>query len=106
MTTTTEPLQVKWKLFVPWLESQPKDRSFEYTDIHNCLICNFIAETHSAKISAGSNSITVPESGQVLVIPEEIVTALFEGRCDLLDAGWEIGPITIGCVLARLKPPA
>jgi len=41
-----EPLQIKWKLFIPWLKSKPKDHAYNYKDIGDCLVCQFVKETH------------------------------------------------------------
>jgi hypothetical protein len=97
MTTTTEPLQIKWKLFIPWLESQPKDKSFEYRDNYNCIICQFVKETHGEIIIAGGTFIQRRYSLDACQpIPDEIANALEHLPY----------PSTVGDLLARLKPPA
>ncbi len=48
-----KPPQIKRKLFVQWLEAQPDERTFRYTDTRGCLICHFFKEVHGVAISAG-----------------------------------------------------
>jgi hypothetical protein len=100
--TTTEPLQVKWKLFIPWLESQPKDRSFDYTDNLECMICAFLLETHGVKAFVTSRLFALVGGSDGQQLPREISQALLQEASKDQDTSI----ITIGSVLARLKPPA
>lgn len=87
----TEPLQIKWKLFIPWLKSKPAKRRYRYCDIYNCLVCKFVKETHGETIVAGAYTIRRSSEGRRVPIPAEISRAIVEN------------PYTIAGVLARLE---
>jgi hypothetical protein len=78
MNAETEPLQIKWKLFRPWLEGKKDDHWFTYGSNDNCLICQFVRETHGEEVEAGGTEIG--RSGELVTfdtqIPREIAFAL------------------------------
>jgi hypothetical protein len=41
--------------FIKWLEQQPDDRKFEYSDNKNCLICNFFKESEGLSVGASAD---------------------------------------------------
>lgn len=95
----TEPLLVKWKLFIPWLKSKPAEHQYEYGDCDNCIICQFVKETHGETIRAGGYEIGRVGSGVSEPIPREIINAV----------GSSFTPFglhaTVGIVLSRLTEP-
>jgi len=107
--TTTEPLIIKWKLLIPWLESQPKDRSFNFVENRQCLLCAFLRETHGIepfvlveKWFESLNSYLLDADRIGHKIPKDVVNALKNRR--YTDTGE--CRVVVGDILARLKPPA
>jgi len=64
-----KPPQIKRKLFVRWLESQPDDRKFNFFDTENCLICCYFREVHGVQVSVGGNYYDLPGGTEIERFP-------------------------------------
>lgn len=103
--------EVKWKQFIPWLKSQPRDRRFVYSSNRECMVCAFLKE-----VCGIEGPYVEPQywhlssfslcGGQL--IPQEIANALImEADKDRRSRGRRsrgyIAEITVGNVLALLE---
>lgn len=43
-------MKIQQETFEAWLFSQPDERTYDYLNINNCLICNFAHETTNKKL--------------------------------------------------------
>ncbi len=51
------------ELFEAWLLSQPRERTYNYMNCNDCLLCKFIKETTSCQsVHAGGCTITINEA--------------------------------------------
>ena len=50
-----KPPQVKLKHLLNWLNKQNSNRTFNYVDNRNCLLCNFFKEFHGLEVSVSED---------------------------------------------------
>lgn len=62
-------MQIERERFQAWLESQPKDREFDYSDIKKCAICCFFHETTKFKTAKAGGKYVRLVTGEETIIP-------------------------------------
>jgi hypothetical protein len=66
--------------FEAWLEQKPDDRTWDYLDIHGCVVCSFIKETSNARhVSIGPRDYTI-DGGELKRIPQWLYSVLWSAR--------------------------
>lgn len=53
-------LEIKTKEFVAWLKTKKQEEVFNYTDVENCCLCQFVKETMGLKEFHCNNKLMWP----------------------------------------------
>jgi hypothetical protein len=61
-------MTINRETFEAWLFAQPKGRTFDYSDTHNCLICKFYKETTNLTANVGGYHYDLSD-GEYIEIP-------------------------------------
>ena len=93
---------IKWKDFLPWLRAQPKDRSFNYQSMSDCMVCNFLKETQGIEFP-NVEPYRFKLDGKYVPLPEKLACTIRDEALKAQPDSWKRLTLTCGQVLEAFE---